>query len=277
MIVGIAGLGLIGGSLAKSLKANTQHRVFGIDINSDTMLMASLSGSIDGTLDDSTVGECDMLIVALPPKALINWVRYNAPSIKKDAVMIDVCGVKRRIVDEIAPLASQYGFTYVGGHPMAGKEVSGFTNATAELYRGASMILTPDSTANAALLDFLRDFFLSIGFGKITFSTPDIHDHTIAYTSQLAHIASSAYIKSPTAQLHSGYSAGSFRDMTRVAKLDENLWTELFSKNSDYLTEELELLIANLNEYLTALKTEDWDKMHALLKEGRELKESSGK
>lgn len=277
MTVGIAGLGLIGGSLAKSLKANTSHTVYGIDKNPDTMMLATISGSIDGELNDDNISQCDMILVALPPKALMGWIQDNAPKIKKGAVMVDVCGIKRWVVGQVSPLAKEHGFTYVGGHPMAGKEVSGFVNATEELYLGASMILTPEGDTDITILDGLRNFFLSIGFGKITFSTPEIHDRTIAYTSQLAHIASSAYIKSPTAQLHSGFSAGSFRDMTRVAKLDENLWTELFSENKDYLVEELEGLIGHLNDYLTALKGDDWDRVHALLKEGRELKEKSAK
>jgi prephenate dehydrogenase len=277
MTVGIAGLGLIGGSLAKSIKLNTAHSVLGIDINSETMLSATTSGSIDGVLNSDAISQCNIIIIALPPKALIGWINENAPHIKENTIVVDICGVKRNIVSEITPLSQKYGFIYVGGHPMAGKEVSGFSNATAELYKGASMILTPSPDINEATIDLLRSFFLSLGFGKITISTPDVHDRTIAYTSQLAHITSSAYIKSPTAQLHSGYSAGSFRDMTRVAKLDENLWTELFAMNHDYLIDELETLIGNLNQYLTALKDEDWDKMRELLKDGRILKEQSSK
>ena len=277
MIVGIAGLGLIGGSLAKSIKANTPHTVYGLDNNDDTMMLATISRTIDAPLTEENLPDCDLVLIALPPRALVNWLNKNAPIIKKGGLVVDMCGIKRWIVGEALPLSKQYGFTYVGGHPMAGKEVSGFVNATEELYLGASMILTPDSSVSINILDELRTFFLSIGFGKITFTTPETHDRTIAYTSQLAHIASSSYIKSPTAQLHSGFSAGSFRDMTRVAKLDENLWTELFSENSDYLIEELEEYIGHLNDFLSALKSDDLETVHSLLRDGRELKEKSAK
>ena len=180
------------------------------------------------------------------------------------------------MVDGIAPIAEQYGFAYIGGHPMAGKERGGFTSATEDLYVGASMILTPDKRTDMQLLEMLKAFFLDIGFASLTFSTPDEHDRIIAYTSQLAHIVSSAYIKSPEAQRRRGFSAGSFRDMTRVARLDEDMWTELFLDDADYLTKEVGELIRHLTEYQEALQARDAEKLHALLKDGREKKATAG-
>ena len=276
MNVGIVGLGLIGGSMAKSIKARTGHTVFGIARSEETLMMARMCGAIDAPLTDETLPQCDLILIAIRPGAAIEWIRRHAELISKSAVVVDMCGVKRVVVDGIAPIAEQYGFAYIGGHPMAGKERGGFTSATEDLYVGASMILTPDRRTDMQLLEMLKAFFLDIGFASLTFSTPDEHDRIIAYTSQLAHIVSSAYIKSPEAQRRRGFSAGSFRDMTRVARLDEDMWTELFLDDADYLTKEVGELIRHLTEYQEALQARDAEKLHALLKDGREKKATAG-
>lgn len=276
MTIGIVGLGLIGGSMAKSIKSRTAHRVYGIDLDGETMLFARMCGAIDGTLEEDKLGECEVLLLALRPAAAIHWVEEHASKLSKSAVVVDLCGVKRTVVQAIAPIAKKYGFFYLGGHPMAGKERGGFVNATESLYDGAAMILTPDERTDLPHLEKLKALFLDIGFATLTFATPEEHDRIIAYTSQLAHIASSAYVKSPEAQRRRGFSAGSFRDMTRVAHLDEAMWTELFLADADYLTGELELLIQNLTQYLEALKTNDAQRLYELLKEGRECKAAAG-
>ena len=276
MNVGIVGLGLIGGSMAKSIKARTGHTVFGIARSEETLMMARMCGAIDAPLTQENLSQCDLILIAIRPAAAIEWVRRNAADISKSAVVVDLCGVKRVVVESIAPIAEQYGFAYIGGHPMAGKERGGFTPATEDLYVGASMILTPDKRTDMQLLEMLKAFFLDVGFANLTFSTPDEHDRIIAYTSQLAHIVSSAYIKSPEAQRRRGFSAGSFRDMTRVARLDEDMWTELFLDDTDYLTKELDILIENLSEYADALKAKDADRLRALLKDGKEKKATAG-
>ena len=276
MNVGIVGLGLIGGSMAKSIKARTGHTVFGIARSEETLMMARMCGAIDAPLTDETLPQCDLILIAIRPGAAIEWVRRHAELISKSTVVVDLCGVKRVVVEGIAPIAEQYGFAYIGGHPMAGKERGGFTSATEDLYVGASMILTPDRRTDMQLLEMLKAFFLDIGFASLTFSTPDEHDRIIAYTSQLAHIVSSAYIKSPEAQRRRGFSAGSFRDMTRVARLDEDMWTELFLDDADYLTKEVGELIHHLTEYQEALQARDAEKLHALLKDGREKKATAG-
>ena len=269
MNVGIVGLGLIGGSMAKSIKARTGHTVFGIARSEETLMMARMCGAIDAPLTDENLPQCDLILIAIRPAAAIEWVRRHAELISKSTVVVDLCGVKRVVVEGIAPIAEQYGFAYIGGHPMAGKERGGFTSATEDLYVGASMILTPDKRTDMQLLEMLKAFFLDIGFASLTFSTPDEHDRIIAYTSQLAHIVSSAYIKSPEAQRRRGFSAGSFRDMTRVARLDEDMWTELFLDDADYLTKEVCELILHLTEYQEALQNRDAETLHALLKDGR--------
>ena len=276
MNVGIVGLGLIGGSMAKSIKARTGHTVYGTDLNAETMTMARMCGAIDAPLTEENLPSCDLILVAIRPQAAIDWVKSHAAAISKSAIVVDLCGVKRSVVAAIAPVAEQYGFAYIGGHPMAGRERGGFTAATDDLYVGASMILTPDKRTDMQLLETLKAFFLDVGFAGLTFSTPEEHDRIIAFTSQLAHIASSAYVKSPEAQKRRGFSAGSFQDMTRVARLDEDMWTELFLADADYLTSELEVLVGHLNEYLGALKNRDAEQLRALLRDGREKKATAG-
>lgn len=276
MNVGIVGLGLIGGSMAKSVKSATSHTVWGIDTDQETMTLARLSGAIDAPLSEENLGGCDLLLVALRPQATVDWVREHAALIPPQAVLVDLCGVKRQVCAALTPIARQYGFAYIGGHPMAGSERGGFVNARNDLFKGAAMILTPDERTSITWLEPLKNFFLDLGFASLTFSQPEEHDRIIAYTSQLAHIASSAYVKSPEARRRRGFSAGSFRDLTRVALLDENMWTELFLADADYLTEQLEILIGHLHEYLEALQARDPERLRALLKDGREKKALAG-
>ena len=276
MNVGIVGLGLIGGSMAKSIKVRTAHTVWGIDLDAETMTLSRLSGAIDGALTRENIPACDLLLVAIRPAAAVGWVREHAPLISKTAILVDLCGVKRNVCEALAPIAKESGFAYIGGHPMAGRERGGFVHSSEELFTGASMILTPDQSTDMRMLETLKSFFTDIGFAGLTFSTPEEHDRIIAYTSQLAHLVSSAYIKSPEAQRRRGFSAGSFRDMTRVAHLDEAMWTELFLDDADYLTEQLEILIDHLNEYREALSAHDAEKLQALLKDGREKKATAG-
>ena len=276
MKVGIVGLGLMGGSMAKSVKARTGHTVYGADLDGETMMMARMCGAIDGVLDEETLPQCDLVLVAIRPQAAVDWVRAHAAQLAGSAILVDLCGVKRAVVEQITPVAAEHGFAYIGGHPMAGRERGGFTSSTDDLYVGASMILTPDERTDMKLLETLQAFFLDVGFARLTFSQPEEHDRIIAFTSQLAHIVSSAYVKSPEAQRRRGFSAGSFRDMTRVARLDEDMWTELFLDDADYLTHELEVLISHLEEYREALGNRDAQRLHDLLKEGRELKAAAG-
>lgn len=276
MNIAVVGLGLIGGSLAKALKNRTGHTVFGADLNDETMLLARLSGAIDAPLTDENLKDMDLVLIAIRPMAAISWAEKHFSGLKKGACVVDMCGVKREVTEKMGKYASLAGILYVGGHPMAGKERGKFQNAAEDLFVGASMILTPGKDTMPDTLENLNNLFTDIGFARIVFTTSDEHDRIIAYTSQLAHIASSAYIKSPEALRQRGFSAGSFRDMTRVAFMDEDMWTELFLMNADYLTDQVHLLIKNLTEYEQALKSRDADKLKSLLRDGREMKTKAG-
>lgn len=276
MNIAVVGLGLIGGSLAKALKTRTGHNVFGADLNEETMLLARLSGAVDAPLTDENLAVMDLVLIAIRPLAAISWAEKHFSHLKKGAVVVDMCGVKREVAEKMEACACKTDVLYIGGHPMAGKERGKFQNAAENLFVGASMILTPGKNAMPDTLENLNNLFTDIGFARIVFTTPDEHDRIIAYTSQLAHITSSAYIKSPEALRQRGFSAGSFRDMTRVAFMDEDMWTELFLLNADYLTGQVHLLIENLKEYEKALREKDADTLKFLLKDGREMKTKAG-
>jgi len=233
---------------------------------------AKLLEAIDGELTSARLSICDMVIVATWPGAAVDYVTANADAFSPGAIVMDVCGVKRAVCEPLWKLAAETGFTFVGGHPMAGIEYSGFDHTVSTLFENASMILTPPRNAEIELLDRLKRFWRGLGFGKVVMTTPEEHDRVIAYTSQLAHVVSSAFIKSPAALMHLGFSAGSFRDMTRVAKLNEDMWAELFMANQAPLLEELDLFMENLSAYRGALANGDREALRGLLRDGREMK-----
>lgn len=273
MTIGIVGLGLIGGSLARTIKVHTDFTVLGQDIDPQTMLQADLLGAIDGTLTEENLAECDVVLVALYPAAIVAWITAHQTQFKLGAWVIDCGGVKQAVCTPLDALAKDKPWHFCGGHPMAGREFSGFRYAKDDLFDRASMILTPVAGTTPETLTWLKDFFLTLGFRRVQFTTPQVHDEMIAYTSQLAHVVSSAYVKCPLAQKHRGFSAGSFADMTRVARLNEGMWTELFFDNKEALLPEISNLVENLAAYRDALANDDRETMRRLLREGREVKE----
>ena len=272
MKIAIIGLGLIGGSLAKAFKAYTDNRVYGCDADAATLAYAKLSETVDEPLTDEILPECDLVIVALYPNATIRVLSEKAPLIKKGALVIDTCGTKRKVCAACFALAETHGFTFVGGHPMAGIQFSGIKYSRADLFKGASMILVPPHLDDMAFLTGMKTLFLPLGFSKVVLTTPEKHDEIIAFTSQLAHIVSSAYIKSDTAKLHHGFSAGSYKDMTRVATLNDTMWTELFLENRDNLLHEIDNIVSALTDFRAALAADDGEKLSALLREGTQDK-----
>lgn len=274
MKIGIIGLGLIGGSLALSIHTHTAHTVLGYDIDPATMLRAKAIEAIDESLTEDLLPQCDIVLVALYPEKCTDYILSHANAFAPGAIVIDCAGVKRHVCDRIEPVARQHSWTYIGGHPMAGREFSGFAYARADLFQNAAMILTPSAAVDIQTREKAKAFFLEVGFKMVKFCTPAAHDQMIAYTSQLAHIVSGAYVKNPLAIAHKGFSAGSFLDMTRVARLNEDMWTELFMENSDLLLPALDDIIQRLNVYRDALASGDAENIHPVLREGRLCKEA---
>lgn len=276
MTVGIIGLGLIGGSLAKAY-SQEGHRVLALDTDRSTMQFAMVSGAVDEELTKENAAECDIVLIAIRPEAACRALEEFAPHFGSKPVVIDCCGTKRVVCAACFPIAERDGFTYLGGHPMAGTHNSGFKYARGNLYHGAPMVIVPPRFDDIVLLGHVKELLSPAGFGSISVTTAEKHDQMIAFTSQMAHVVSNAFVKSPTAREHKGYSAGSYKDMTRVAWLNETMWAELFLDNQDYLLGELDTFMDNLTKYRAALAGGDRPRLEELLREGRLIKEEVDK
>lgn len=277
MNIGIVGLGLIGASFGKSLKKVTENKVFGYDINPDVLLKAELVGAIDSPLCDDDVKSLDILVISVYPRSFKDVAKKYLSRMKDGAILMDFCGIKRGIEVDMKELSKEYpNVSFIGAHPMAGREFSGIDRSLSTLFDRATCVVVPVK-ADIFTLEKVRDLFLTVGFSEAVFSTAYRHDEIIAFTSQLCHIVSNAFIKSPMASSHFGFSAGSYRDLTRVARLNPNMWTELMMDNRDLLKGELDGLIARLTEYSKALGENDEQKLFDLLKEGSDLKISIDK
>ena len=257
MVIGIRGMGLIGGSFEKAFR-KAGHEVLNLKDASA-----------------AEIGRCGLVIVCLPPLMVAPWIKAHAGDFMDGALVTDAAGVKGVVCPEVESVARGAKWTYVGGHPMAGKERSGYANSEAGLFRGASMILTPYEGTPSAVIERLKELFSSIGFARFAVTDPRHHDEMIAYTSQLAHVVSSAYVRDPLAESHLGFSAGSFQDMTRVATVDPDIWTDLFLSNGESLDAVLTRLIARLGQYRDAIRGKDATALRVLLAEGRAAKEVS--
>lgn len=273
MTVGILGLGLIGGSLARAY-ALEGHRVLCADCNENMLSFAILAGAVEAPLTKENLGQCDLVLLAIYPDGSAGWLEENAQFIRTDALVMDCCGVKEEICKRCFPLAEKYGFTFIGGHPMAGTQFSGFKYSRSNLFEGAPMVLVPDRYDDIELLDRAKSALAPCHFGSFSVTTAREHDRMIAFTSQMPHIISNAFIKSPTAMAHRGFSAGSYKDMTRVAWLNPQMWAELFMENKEFITSELDTLIDNLQKYRSAIEDDDQAALVALLDEGRRRKEA---
>ena len=273
MKIGIVGLGLIGGSLGRTIVARTDNTVYAFDLDSDAMKTGALLKAYHEVLSDENIGEMDLMIFALYPKALKIALKEYCPKLKDGCIVLDCCGNKRQVVDIMSKLSSTYpNIEFIGAHPMAGREFSGVKHSTATLYDKASMILVPVK-ADIRTLSLIKQFSLEIGFGSVVITTADKHDEIIAYTSQLAHVVSNAYVKSPRAMVHKGFSAGSYKDLTRVAWLNETMWSELCIENKDNMIFELSNIIESLEKYKKALEEENVEELKKLFYEGKTIKQ----
>ncbi|MBO7398875.1 MAG: prephenate dehydrogenase [Clostridia bacterium] len=272
MKVGIVGLGLIGGSFAMAYSA-AGHEVYAFNRSRQTLDFAIMSGAVKDVLTDEVIPECDILILCTYPQAAIDFLAQKGPIIGKKPVVIDSCGTKRHVVKECSAIGEKYGFLFVGGHPMAGTQYSGFRYSKENMFKGAPMVIVPPVFDDIELLDRVKTLLKPCGFGRISVTTAEKHDEMIAFTSQLAHVVSNAYIKSPTAAKHKGFSAGSYKDMTRVAWLNPEMWAELFLDDRDNLIKEIDILTASLGEYRDALADGDRERLTKLLADGKARKE----
>lgn len=275
MKTAVIGLGLIGGSLCKTIQKHTDYPCYGIDLDPQTIAAALESKAIDKAISPEELSAVDLSIVALHPRQTITFLLEHVQHFKKGSIVIDTCGIKEEVVKQVSPVFAEHGVTFVGCHPMAGREFSGFAYALDDLFDRASFIITPTEDTPAEAVATVAQFATDLHFKKVVTATPREHDEVIAFTSQLAHVVSNAYIKSPTLQRQCGFSAGSFLDLTRVAKLNENMWSALFMLNREPLLAELNTLMAKLEEYKNALENEDETTLKELLREGRILKEES--
>jgi len=272
MNVGILGLGLIGGSMARAY-SKAGHCVFAVDLDESIFEFAELSGAVSGRLDEETIGSCELIILSIYADASATWLEEYAQYISKDAFVIDCCGIKVGICERCFPIAKKYGFTFVGGHPMAGSHYSGFKYSRSNLFQGAPMVIVPPRYDDPELLQRMKDLLSPCGFKSFSVTTAAEHDKMIAFTSQMPHILSNAFIKSPTAREHTGFSAGSYKDLTRVAWLNPAMWAELFLSNKDNVLMELDFYINSLAEYKNAIENNDYQYLIQLLDEGRKRKE----
>lgn len=272
MIVGILGLGLIGGSLARAY-SKAGHQVFAYDKDESILSFAQLAGVIAGPMNKDNLGTCDLILLSIYAEASATWLEENGSCISSGALVIDCCGIKKEICLRCFPVAQKHGFTFIGGHPMAGSHFSGFKYSRSNLFQGAPMVLVPEKFDDPMLLQRAKDALAPCGFKNFSVTTAEEHDKMIAFTSQMPHIISNAFIKSPTARTHTGFSAGSYKDMTRVAWLNPQMWSELFLSNKENVLQELDILTASLQAYREAIKNEDSQRLIELLDEGRKCKE----
>lgn len=275
MTVGIVGLGLIGGSLAKAYH-EAGHRVLAYDIDSSVTAFAQMANAVDEALSEENIAQCDLLLLAVYPQAAIDYLAQHAALLRKDAVVVDCCGTKRIVCAACFKIAKEHGFLFVGGHPMAGTHFSGFKYSRATLFKGAPMVLVPPVLDDMQMIERVCKLLDAPCFGHFSVTTAEKHDEMIAFTSQLAHVVSNAYVKSPTARSHKGFSAGSYKDLTRVAWLNPQMWTELFLDNRDHLIAELDGLCSELQKYRDALSEGNSETLCALLEEGKRCKEVVG-
>ena len=277
MKIAVVGLGLIGGSFCKAIKAYTSHTCLGVgrDLNSKSVQMALHDDAIDKAIIPEELGEADLSIICLHPQGIIDFILENQQYFRPGSIVIDAGGVKESIVSVVDDVLKERGVIFIGCHPMAGREFSGYAYSLPDLYKGASMIFTPSDYVPEEAKKIVEQLARDLKFGRVVYTTPQEHDRIIAFTSQLAHVVSSAYIKSPTTKNESGFSAGSFKDLTRVAKLNEDMWTELFLMNQKALLYEVDTIIHALQEYRDALAGKDEETMRSLLRDGRILKEWS--
>lgn len=266
----IVGLGLIGGGIAKALKKSTEHEIMGIDTNAATLEIATEAYAIDGIASPEDISEADIIYLCVYPQACLSFMKGNLHRIKESCIITDCCGIKREIASGMKDLQNERSFIFIPAHPMAGKEKNGFAESDPAIFQGASYIIATEEESAAA--ETIGELAKKMGFGRIVRTTPEKHDRIIAFTSQLPHVLACAYVLSPQSRLHRGFSAGSYRDVSRVADINAELWTDLFLDNADDLLAEIDTLIENLSKIREDISEADREKVFSFLSEAAETK-----
>ena len=275
MKVLICGLGLIGASLAKTLKKNTTYTVLGWNRTPSVTEKALRDGVIDRTGDiDELMSDADITFVNFYPDAIVPFILDHKNSFKKDSIVTDSCGIKTKICKELEH--EKLNFYYVGAHPMAGREVGGYDNSQDTLFDKASFIVTPYENTPRNKVDALVGLAQDMKFARTVVTTPEHHDEMIAFTSQIAHVLACSYVLSPLAPMHPGYSAGSYRDVSRVARINAEMWSDLFIDNKDALVREVDDLVSNLMKFKYNIINEDRQALCDLMNKANSIKEEIG-
>jgi len=271
--VAVIGLGIMGGSIVKALKKSGKYYVIGYNRTTDISQRALADKAVDEIWDGASPLDADITVLAVNPNVTYDLFKTLPALLKKGSILTDICGVKAELVKKGEAVGREYGVHFIGGHPMAGRERSGYDYSTEDLFFNRSYIFTETVNTNKEALNILSQMALDIGCSDVTITSPEYHDKMIAYTSQIPHILAGAYMNSPTSATHKGYSAGSYHDVSRVASVDENLWSQLFLQNKDNLLYEIDILIRNLQDYKEAVTRNDSSRLSGIIKTGRILKE----
>lgn len=271
----IVGLGLIGGSIAKSLKQNTEHAVFGVDVNEESLLDACSCGAIDGKAGPEDLKTADVVYLCVYPETALEFVREHGGLLKDGCVLTDACGIKKEICSGMEALGPSGNYVFVAGHPMAGKEFSGFSASDPSIFIGASYLIAPCGAPEWAV-ETVEELAREMGFGRIVRTTPERHDKVIAFTSQVPHVLACAYVMSPRCREHKGFSAGSYRDVSRVANINDVLWSRLFLDNREDLVDELDELLKNIKSFRDAVAENEEEKLRKLLRTAAQIKREEG-
>ncbi len=255
----IVGLGLIGGSIAKAISKNLEVKnIWAVDTDENTLNLAVEEKVIDKGYSNPKypLENSDIVILCTYPDTTLNFIKSNAAYFKLNALITDTTGIKKSIVEKINNMLRE-DLVFIGGHPMAGREVSGYKFSKEDIFKNSEYILSPTDNTCAKSLDMLTQLITSIGFKKVTFMSPDSHDKKIAFTSQLPHVIACALMNNKGLEEGVNGIGGSFKDMTRVANINSNLWCELISENKDNVLKELDVFMEDLSDIYKVIEKDD--------------------
>lgn len=266
MKVVVVGIGVIGGSFAMALKEAGYDDVNAIDTNKETLVKAKnlgliKEGSVDGT---ELIKDADLIIISLYPRLVKDFIIKNKENFKDGAIITDATGIKKMFIEDVANVLPE-NIDFVFGHPMAGREKKGIDFADSKVFKGANYILTPISRNKPENLDKIENLAYELGFKRVKRITPEYHDEMIGYTSQLPHTLAVALVNSDIEGRETGSFIGdSYRDLTRIANINEDLWSELFLGNKENLLTSIENFEVELDKIKNAIKDDDTETLKAL-------------